>query len=126
MKEKIQTDRAPKPRGPYSQGILAEGEMLFVAAQGPYDPATGAVVGETFREQAIRVFENIQAIVEAAGGSMEDVVRVTVYIADWKYFGELNEIYPRFFPEPLPARTPIQMNTGGGLIMADAIAVLPE
>lgn len=126
MKQSIHADQAPAPKGPYSQGIVASGRLLFVAAQGAFDPATGQVVGDTFEEQAARVFANIQAIVEAAGGTMADVVKVTIYLTDWQYFGALNEVYPRFFSEPYPARTPVQTKVPFGLIMADAVAVLPD
>jgi 2-iminobutanoate/2-iminopropanoate deaminase len=124
MKTPIQTAKAPLPKGPYSQGATAEGKLLFVAMQGPFDPASGEVVGETFAVQARQVFTNIQAIVEAAGASMADVVKVTVYLADWQYFPALNELYPTFFPEPYPARTPILGVPPGVLITAEAITVI--
>jgi len=126
MKQAIHTDKGAAPKGPYSQGIVASGPMLFVAAQGPIDPATGEVVCGTFEEQAARTFENIKVIVEAAGGVMADVVKVTVYLRDWKYFDALNVVYRRFFAEPYPARTPVQMRLPIGLIMADAVAALPD
>ncbi len=126
MKQAIYTDKGAAPKGPYSQGIIASGPMLYVAAQGPIDPATGEVVGDTFEEQAARTFENIGTIVEAAGGTMADVVKVTVYLSDWKYFDALNAVYRRFLSEPYPARTPVQMKLPMGLIMADAVAALPD
>lgn len=126
MKQAVYTAKGAAPKGPYSQGIVAAGRLLFVAAQGPFDPATGQVVGESFAEQATQVFRNIQAIVEAAGASMADVARVTVYFADWQYFAALNQVYTHFFPEPYPARTPVQTQLPGSLISADAVVVLPE
>ena len=119
----ILTDQAPQPRGPYSQGIAGEGKILFVAMQGPFDPASGEVVGETFAEQADQVFANIQAIVEAAGTSMADVAKVTVFLADWRDFAALNDIFPTIFSEPYPARTPILGVPPGVLITAEAVAV---
>ncbi|MCB9455847.1 MAG: hypothetical protein H6671_07675 [Anaerolineaceae bacterium] len=126
MKRIIQTDRAPAPKGAYSQGVIVSSPQLYIAAQGPFDPATGAVAGESFREQAERVFANIQAIVEAAGASMADVVKVTVYLADGANFAEMNEIYQRFFPAPYPARTPVLAPVYLAHIMADAVVALPE
>jgi len=100
--------------------------MLFVAMQGSLDPASGEAVGGTFDEQAYQVFSNIQAIVEAAGASLADVVKVTVYLADWQDFAAMNAIYSTFFPEPYPARTPILSVPPGALITAEAVAVLPN
>ncbi|MEA3335084.1 MAG: Rid family detoxifying hydrolase [Chloroflexota bacterium] len=125
MKQSIQTDQAPAPRGPYSQGIVSEGRLLFVSMQGPFDPVTGEVSGETFEEQATQVFANIQAIVKAAGASLADVVRVTVFLADWRDFAAMNDIYSAIFPLPYPARTPIPGVPPGVLITAEAIAILP-
>ena len=126
MKRAIQTPAAPTPRGPYSQGVLAVGRHLYVAAQGPLDPATGEIAGEAFAAQARRTLENVTAVLEAGGASLVDVVRVTVYLADWKYLDELNEIYGEYFPAPCPARTPIRIAVPLGLIMMDAIAVIAE
>lgn len=124
MKTEICTRKAPAPRGPYSQGICASGVQLYVAAQGPLDPATGQIIGETFEAQARQAFENVKAIIEAAGASMADVVKVTVFLADWQYFGVLNAVYGDYFPKPHPARTPVQMTLPMGLIMVDAVAIL--
>ena len=125
-KRVIHTDKGATPKGPYSQGAIAAGGTLYVAAQGPYDPATGEIAGETFAEQAEQVFRNVRTIVEAAGASMADVVKVTVFITDWDHFGALNEVYARHFPEPYPARTPINMELRGALCMADAVVALPK
>ena len=125
MKQSIQTDQAPQPRGPYSQGLVGEGKMLFVSMQGPFDPASGEVIGEAFEEQARQVFANIQAIVEAAGASLADVAKVTVFLADWRDFAAMNDIYPAIFPKPHPARTPILGVPPGVLITAEAVAILP-
>ena len=126
MKRAIHTDKGAGPKGPYSQGVVSSGPMLYVAAQGPIDPATGQLVGDTFEEQAARTFENVKTIVEAAGAGMADVVKVTVYLSDWQNFATLNEVYRGFFSKPYPARTPIQMDLPMGLIMADAVAALPD
>lgn len=123
-KQAIRTDTAPAPRGPYSQGILATGRQLFVAAQGPLDPTTGVLAGETMEAQARQAFANVQAIIEAGGGTLADVVKVTVFLADWQDFGAMNAVYADFFPQPYPVRTPVQMTLPLGRIMVDAIAVL--
>ena len=125
MKQIVQTAAAPQPKGAYSQGVIVTGPRLYIAAQGPFDPATGTVVGKTFAEQAKRVFANIQAVVEAAGATMADVVKVTVYLEDAAYFTEMNSIYQQFFPEPYPARTPVIAPVYLAMIMADAVVALP-
>ena len=124
MRTQIQTNNAPLALGPYSQGMIGEGRMLFVSMQGPFDPTSNEVVGETFEAQAMQVFANIQAIVEAADASLDDVVKVTVFLADWRDFAALNDLYTTIFSEPYPARTPILGVPPGVLITAEAIAVL--
>ena len=126
MRQAIETPAAPAPRGPYSQRMLATGRHLYVAGQGPLDPAPGEIAGEAFAVQARRTLKNVKAVLEAGGAPLSDVVQVTVYLADWKYLGELNEIYGEYFPAPCPARTPIQMAVPLGLIMLDTIAVIAE
>jgi 2-iminobutanoate/2-iminopropanoate deaminase len=105
-KEVIHTETAPKPVGPYNQAVVA-GNTVYVAGQGPIDPGTGKMVTGTFEEQATRTFENIKAILEAAGSSMSEVVKVTVYLADNSDFAKLNEIYKQYFPQPYPVRTTV-------------------
>lgn len=102
----IRTPHAPQPVGPYSQAIVA-GDTIYVAGQGPIDPATGQIVIGTFEEQAVRTFENVKAILEAAGASLADVVQVTAYLADLGDFAKYNEIYKRYFHEPYPARATV-------------------
>jgi len=126
MKQEVWTEQAPAPRGAYSQAVMASGPMLFIAAQGPFNPATGEIEAESFEEQARQVFVNIRAIVEAAGGTLDDVVHMTVYLADWRDFPAMNAIYAQFFAEPYPARTPAFGAPPGARIMADAIAILQE
>lgn len=126
MKRPIRTDKGARPLGPYSQGVVTAGPQLYVSGQGPIDPETERPVGGGFAVQAERMLANVQAIVEAAGASMADVVKVTVYLTDWAHFAEMNEIYGRFFPEPYPARTPVQTTLPAGLIMVDAVVALRE
>ncbi|HEY81778.1 MAG TPA: RidA family protein [Dehalococcoidia bacterium] len=103
MKEVIKTDKAPAAIAPYSQGFRA-GDFIFVAGQGPLDPATGTIKGDTIEEQTRQTLENIKAILEANGASMKDVVKVTVILTDLSNFKAMNEVYKTFFPEPFPAR----------------------
>ena len=122
MKKPVSTDRAPKP-GPYSQGIRA-GDTLYVSAVGPVDPATGQVVGTTIEAQAARAIENIRAIVEAAGGTLDDVVKVTAFLSDLADFPKFNEVYQRHFNPPFPARSTFQVVLNRYLVALDAVAYL--
>ncbi len=107
MKEIISTDKGPKALGPYSQAIKANG-FIFTAGQGPIDPATGKVVeGDTARQTA-RTLDNLKAIVEAAGSSLDRAVKANVYLKDMNDFAAMNEVYARYFPQNPPARTTIQ------------------
>ena len=121
-KKKVSTDRAPKPVGPYSQGIVA-GNTIYVAGQGPFDPQTGKMAA-SFEEQAVQVFENIKAIVEAGGAKLADVVKVNVYLADLTNFTKMNEIYRRYFSGDFPARATVGTQLLGGMgIEVECIAV---
>jgi 2-iminobutanoate/2-iminopropanoate deaminase len=118
----IVTVRAPAALGPYSQAVRC-GDAIYVSGQLGIDPATGHLVSGGIREQTRQLFENIQAIVEAAGSSMKSVTKVTVYIADWSDFAAFNEVYGQIFAAPYPARTTIQNSRPlGALVGADAIA----
>jgi 2-iminobutanoate/2-iminopropanoate deaminase len=103
-REAVLTDKAPKPVGPYSQGIIAGGCFLFISGQIPIDPEAGKLVEGSFEEKARRVMDNIKAIVEAAGGSMDDIVKVTVYLTDISRFSEFNRIYSEYFKAAPPSR----------------------
>lgn len=122
MKKTVSTDRAPRP-GPYSQGVVA-GDTLYVSAVGPMDPATGQVVGATIEAQAARAIENIRAIVEAAGGTLDDVVKVTAFLSDLADFPKFNEVYQRHFKPPFPARSTFQVVLNRYLVALDAVAYL--
>ncbi|TAH52294.1 MAG: RidA family protein [Chloroflexota bacterium] len=117
-KQVIRTPNAPNPVGPYNQAIRA-GNTLYVAGQGPIDPKTGQVVIGTIEEQATLTFENIKAILNAAGFSMNDVVKVTAYLTDLADFAKYNEIYKKYFTEPYPARATV----GAQLLMHTFIEV---
>ncbi len=103
----IATDQAPAAVGPYSQGIRA-GKFVFTAGQIPMDPATGKLVGGDIQAQTRRVLQNVQAVLEAAGASLADVVKVTVFLLDMGNFKAMNEVYAEFFTENPPARSAVQ------------------
>jgi len=107
MKEIISTENAPGAIGPYSQAIKAGG-MIFCSGQIPIDPATGNFVSDVVAEQTEQVLKNLSAVLEAAGASLNDVVKTTVFLADMNDFAEMNEVYGRFFIENKPARATVQ------------------
>lgn len=107
MRQAVSTSSAPKAIGPYSQAIRA-GSLLFVSGQVPIDPATGNLVEGDIAAQTRRVFDNIGAILDAAGASFDHVVRTTVYLADMNDFAAMNEVYGTYFSSPAPARATVQ------------------
>jgi 2-iminobutanoate/2-iminopropanoate deaminase len=107
VRQAVASEAAPQAIGPYSQAIRA-GALLFVSGQIPIDPATGALVDGDIAAQTHRVFANLQAILEAAGASFDDVVRATVYLADMNDFAVVNEVYGTYFSSPAPARATVQ------------------
>ena len=109
MKERVQTDQAPKAIGPYSQAVKANG-MLFASGQVPLDPATGQIIEGTITQQTERVLNNLKAVLEAAGTSLDRVVKTTVFLADMNDFGEMNETYGRFFADVAPARSTVEVS----------------
>jgi len=127
VKKPVQTKGAPAPIGPYSQGVVSSGSCLFVAGQTAKDPVTG-VIPEGVRAQAERCLENVKAIVEAAGATMADVVKVNVYMKDLANFAVMNEVYAKFFSAPFPARTTVGAALPGGPLEVeiDAIVSIPK
>ena len=107
MRQAVSSESAPKAIGPYSQAIRA-GSLLFLSGQIPLDPATGAMVDGDVASQTHRVFANLKAVLEAAGGTFDNVVRTTVYLADMNDFAVVNEIYGTYFSSPAPARATVQ------------------
>ena len=103
----IDTPEAPAAIGPYSQAVVA-GEWVFASGQIPIDPATGKVVEGGIVEQTDRVLNNLIAVLREAGGSLNDVVKTTVYLADMGTFVEMNEVYARHFGDHRPARATVQ------------------
>jgi len=106
--ESIQTDRAPQAIGPYSQAIKANG-FIFASGQIPLDPATMRIVEGGVEEQTERVLDNLKAVLESAGSSLDRVVKTTVYLADMNEFAAMNEIYARYFGSTKPARATVQV-----------------
>ncbi len=109
MRDVISTPAAPAAIGPYSQAVRA-GDFLFVSGQIPLDPSTGALAGGDVRAQTRRVLENVAAILGAAGASMPQVVKTTVYLADMADFPAMNEVYATFFSGAAPARATVQVS----------------
>jgi 2-iminobutanoate/2-iminopropanoate deaminase len=107
MKKSIHTKKAPQPVGCYSQALLT-GNFLFVSGQLAIMPATGELVGPDIKEQTTQVLENTKAILTEAGMTMNDVVKSTLYLADIDHFAAVNEIYGRYFADPMPARETIE------------------
>ena len=108
MIERIQTDRAPQAIGPYSQAVRAGG-FVFASGQIPLDPASMQIVEGDVRLQAARVLENLRAVLEAAGSSLERVVKTTVFLADMNDFAAMNEVYATFFGATRPARSTVEV-----------------
>lgn len=102
-KEIISTDKAPAAIGPYSQAVKV-GSTVYMSGQIPLDPATMEMVTESFAAQATRVFENLKAVAEEAGGSLNDAVKLTVLLSDMSYFSIVNEVMAQYFEMPYPAR----------------------
>ena len=103
MKQVIQTNNAPQAIGPYSQAIMA-GDTLYVSGQIPVVPATGAIVSDKVEDQARQVMENVKAVVEAAGLTLDHVVKTSVFIKNMDDFGTINAVYSQYFKENCPAR----------------------
>ena len=120
-KQRISTTTGAQPVGAYSQGLRA-GDFVFVSGQGPLDPKTGRVVGDTIEEQTARVLENIKAILEAGDASMADVVKVSAHLSDMSLFERYNRVYASYFPDPKPTRTTVGSQLPGILVEIDAIA----
>jgi 2-iminobutanoate/2-iminopropanoate deaminase len=107
MKEAISTDKAPKAIGPYSQGIKAGG-FIFTAGQVALDPATAQLIEGDVARQTARVLDNLKAIAEAAGSSLDRTVKATVYLKDMNDFSAMNEVYARYFGQTPPARSTVE------------------
>ncbi len=125
MRKSIVTPNAPKPVGPYSQAVVADG-FIFVAGQGPINPKTGQMELGDIKSETRCTLLNIQAILEAAGCSLKDVVRVGVFLADLKDFESMNDVYREFFPEEQPARTTVGVQLPRIKVEIDCVARFNE
>lgn len=124
MKKAINTEKAPKAIGPYSQAIEAGG-MIFASGQLPIDPATGEFAPGGVKEQTKQSLTNARHILEEAGTDLAHVVKTTVFLADMADFGAMNEVYSEFFSAPFPARSAVAVKTlpKGALVEVECIAV---
>ncbi len=125
-KEVVFTENAPTPIGPYNQGILAEGRLLFVSGQIPINPKTGKLVTGPIEEQAEQAIRNLLEVVRAAGGSTNNVVKVTVYMTDMNSYARFNKVYEKYFETSKPARAVVEVSSlpKGVAVEIEAIAVL--
>jgi reactive intermediate/imine deaminase len=121
----IATPEAPNAIGPYSQAIR-HGQMVFLSGQIPLVPATMTLVEGNFEAEAVQVFENLKAVASAAGGSLADTVKLTIFLTDLARFTEVNEVMTRYFDAPYPARATVQVSAlpRGAQIEIDAILCL--
>jgi reactive intermediate/imine deaminase len=121
----IRTDRAPKAIGPYSQAVRT-GNTVYFSGQIPLDPATGELVGGDITAQTRRVFENLSAVCEAAGGSLAQLVRVGIYLTDLSNFAAVNAVMAEYCKEPYPARSTIGVSSlpRGAEVEIDAVLVI--
>lgn len=122
-REAVAAPGASKPAGPYSHAVRS-GDLLFISGQAPFD-SNGAPKGDTFADKARVVFDSLAAIAEAAGGRLQDCVRIGAYLEDYANFAEYNEIMRSYFTLPYPARTTIPVPTMGVAIEVDAVIALP-
>jgi 2-iminobutanoate/2-iminopropanoate deaminase len=122
-KSVVSTTNAPKAIGPYSQGIKL-GNLIFTAGQIPLDPSSGKIVEGSIAEQADRVMRNLQAVLAAAGSSLDRVVKTTCFLANLDDFGTFNEVYGSYFSDNPPARTTVQAARlpAGALVEVECIA----
>ena len=125
MKEIVLTDRGPKPIGPYSQGVKANG-FLFASGQVAIDPKTNEFLGGDIRQQTERAMENVKGVVEASGSNLSHVVKTTVFLKDMNDFAVMNEVYGRYFPLAPPARSTVQVAglPKAALVEIEVIAIL--
>ena len=120
-KKEVSTDRSPQPIGPFSQALIV-GDRIYVSGQGPMDPATGRMP-DGIEAQARNVMTNLKNILEAAGGTMDDVVKSTVHLANLEDFAAFNAVYEKFFTPPYPVRTTVGSALLGGILLEiDVIA----
>ena len=124
MRKTVMADKGPAPAGPYSHAVVANG-FVFISGQGPVNPETGAMP-DAFADQVRQTFKNVQTILEAAGSSLDEVVKVNAYVTDLTRFAEFNDVYKEFFQDDPPARTTVATALLGILVEVDCIAAISE
>ncbi len=107
--QRISTDKAPNPIGPYSQAIIAQGKFLYTAGQVAIDPTTSKVLTGDIKEQTRQALKNVEAILIAGGASRKTVIKTTVFLKDMNEFAAMNEVYGEFFAESKPARSTVEV-----------------
>ncbi len=108
MKNIIKTDKAPAAIGPYSQAVEVNG-MVYTSGVIPVDPATGEITGSTAADQAEQVFSNLKNLIEASGAAMENIIKTVVFLKDMEDFAAVNGVYAKYFPQPYPARSCVEV-----------------
>jgi 2-iminobutanoate/2-iminopropanoate deaminase len=124
VRQIVTAEGAPKPAGPYSHAVVADG-LVFISGQGPVDPETGTMP-DSFADQVRQTLRNVQTILEASGSGLGDVVKVNAFVTDLTRFQEFNEVYGEFFRHDPPARTTVGASLLGFLVEVDCIARLKE
>ena len=124
MRKTVTAERGPAPAGPYSHAVVANG-FVFISGQGPVNPETGTMP-DAFADQVRQTLKNAQTILEAAGSSLDDVVKVNAYVTDLTRFAEFNDVYKEFFRDDPPARTTVATALLGILVEVDCIASISE
>jgi len=127
VKEIIHTDTAPAAVGPYSQAAAVRGgRTVYVSGQIGLEPGTGELVSENFEGQVRQAFANLKAVIEAAGGSLDDIVKLTLFLTDLSKFGSVNAIMADLIPQPYPARSTIGVDSlpKGAQFEVEAIVVI--
>ena len=109
MKKPIFTNKAPAALGPYSQAIQW-GDVVFISGQIPLNPLTGELNNQTFKDQAVQVIDNLEAICNEAGGNLDNILKLTIFLTDLSKFNEVNEIMASRFSEPFPARATVEIS----------------
>lgn len=124
MREVITSGEAPEAIGPYSQAIRANG-FVFTSGQIPLDPQSGEIVGSTAADQAVRVFENLEAVLRAAGSSLDKVVKITCFLTSMSDFSAVNEVFGRYYDGDYPARSCLEVSAlpRGALVEIEAVAL---
>jgi 2-iminobutanoate/2-iminopropanoate deaminase len=125
MRKVIQTEKAPKPVGPYSQAIKVD-KFLFVSGQVAIDPEKGKIIAEGIKAQTVRVMENIKAILQAAGCDLSDVVQSNVYLSSMALFNEFNNEYAKYFDKVFPARATVGIELMPGALLEISVVAYKE